>query len=85
MPQRKCSVKAHKQNEKRRIHNTGIKNDLKKTVKNFVATVPTDVKQAQTLLADVYKKIDKAAKRNIMHKKTANRRKAKFAKLLAAK
>lgn len=85
MPQRKCSVKALKQNQKRRVHNIEIKTDLRKTIKNFVAIVKTDAKQAETLLAGVYKKIDKASKRNIMHKKTANRRKAMFAKLLTAK
>lgn len=85
MPQRKCSVKDLKQNLKRRIRNNAIKHDLRKTVKEFVAVVTSDVATAKTKLADVYKKIDKAAKRNVMHKKTANRRKAKFAKLLVAK
>lgn len=78
-------MKALKQSEKRRTHNIGIKTELKKTVKEFIATTKTDLKKAESLLSSVYKKLDKAAKRNIMHKKTASRRKSTLAKLLKAK
>ena len=50
-----------------------------------ITSVAVDEKKAKELLPLVYKKIDKAAKRNIMHKKTAARRKARFAKLLSTK
>lgn len=85
MPQRKCSIKDLKQNQKRRAHNVGIKTELKKTIKEFVATTKTDPKKAESLLSSVYKKLDKAAKRNVMHKKTVSRRKSTMAKLLTVK
>ena len=40
--------------------------------------------EAATQLKTVFKKLDKAAKRNIMHKKTADRRKSKFSRLALA-
>lgn len=67
------------------MHNLDVKTELKKTLKNFTHTVATKKENAAELLKDVYKKLDKAAKRNVIHKKTAARRKAKFAKLAAAK
>ncbi|MBF0330432.1 MAG: 30S ribosomal protein S20 [Candidatus Omnitrophica bacterium] len=85
MPQRKTSVKDLKKNRTRQMHNLDIKSDLRKTLKAFVAATAGDAKEAAKLLPGVYKKIDKAAKRNIMHKKTASRRKARYAKLLTAK
>ncbi|MBF0485876.1 MAG: 30S ribosomal protein S20 [Candidatus Omnitrophica bacterium] len=84
MPQRKCAVKALKQSQKHQMHNLDIKSDLKKFAKEFVATVKTDVKKAASLLPTLYKKLDKAAKRNIFSKKTAARRKSRFTKLLKA-
>ena len=66
------------------MHNLDIKTDLKKTLKQFTLTVSTKKDGAAELLKNVYKKIDKAAKRNVIHKKTAARRKSKFARLIAA-
>jgi small subunit ribosomal protein S20 len=85
VPQRKTSIKDLKKNRTRQMHNLDIKSELRKTIKEFVATVATDTKAAAKLLPVVYKKIDKAAKRNIFHKNTADRRKARYAKLLAVK
>ena len=36
------------------------------------------------LLKEIYKKFDKAAKRNVIHKKTAARRKSRYARTLSA-
>ena len=85
MPQRKTSIKDLKKNRTRQMHNLDIKSELRKTIKEFVATVATDTKAAAKLLPVVYKTIDKAAKRNIFHKNTADRRKARYAKLLTTK
>ena len=85
MPQRRCAVKALRQNHKNRMHNLDIKTDLKKTIKSFLASAKSEDKtEAQTKLTLVYKKLDKAAKRNILHKNTANRRKSRFSKMLVA-
>ena len=85
MPQRKTSIKDLKKNRAHQMHNLDIKSELRKTIKTFVATAATDIKAAEKLLPVVYKKIDKAAKRNIFHKNTAARRKARYAKLLITK
>jgi small subunit ribosomal protein S20 len=66
------------------MHNLDLRTDLKKTVKTFMAAATAKKAESKDLLKTVYKKFDKAAKRNIIHKKTAARRKAKFAKLVAA-
>lgn len=66
------------------MHNLDIKTDLKKTLKQFSVAAESKKAEAAELLKNVYKKLDKAAKRNVIHKKTAARRKAKFAKLAAA-
>ena len=41
-----------------------------------------DAKKLQEKLSESYKLIDKAAKRNVLHKNTAARRKSKLAKLV---
>ncbi len=85
MPQRKTSVKDLKKNRMRQMRNLDIKSDLRKTLKAFTAAAASNPEEAQKLLSVVYKKIDKAAKRHILPKNTASRRKARFAKLLVAK
>ena len=86
VPQRYSGVKELRKNRKRRLHNLDIKTDLRKTIKKFVASVEAKkTDEAQSDLKNVYKKLDKAAKRNILHKNTAARRKSRYAKLLTSK
>jgi small subunit ribosomal protein S20 len=66
------------------MHNLDVKTDLKKTIKQFLQSASGKAAESKDLLKTVYKKLDKAAKRNLIHKKTASRRKARFAKLVAA-
>ena len=84
MPQRRNAIKELRKNHTRRMQNLNIKTDLKKTLKSFTAIATTDKAKGQELLKTLYKKFDKAAKSNILHKKTAARRKSRFAKLVAA-
>lgn len=82
MPQRKSGIEELRKNRKRRLQNLDIKTDLKKTVKKFLASVKENKKdEAREQLKNVYKKLDKAAKRNIIHENTASRRKSRFSKL----
>ena len=68
------------------MHNMDIKTDIKKTIKEFMsATKEKKADESKTLLNTVYKKLDKATKRNILHRKTASRRKSKFARMVAAR
>ncbi len=86
MPQRKSGIDELKKSQKRRLHNLDIKTDLRKTIKKFLVFAQNkESAEAQDNLKIVYKKLDKAAKRNIIHKNTASRRKAHFTRLLANK
>ena len=85
MPQRKSGIKELRKNRARQMHNLDIKTDLKKTIKKFLKSVEDkNSTEAQSNLKLVYKKLDKAAKRNIMPKNTASRRKSRFSKLINA-
>ena len=84
MPQRKTGIKDLRQNQKRHLHNLDIKTDLKKTIKKFLAVIGTKNKtQAQADLKQVFKKLDKASKRKILHKNTVARRKSFYSRLVA--
>ena len=66
------------------MHNLDLKTNLKKTTKKYLLSVSQkNVAEAQANLKVLFKKIDKAAKRNILHKNTAARRKSHFTKQLA--
>ena len=85
MPQRRTAIKDLRKNHKQQMHNMDLKTQLKKTIKEFtVAKEAKKIDETRDLLKTVYKKLDKATKRNIIHKKTASRRKSKFARMLAA-
>lgn len=82
MPQRRTAIKDLRKAHTKHLHNLQIKTDLKKTVKKFMTAASGKKADAQEILKEVYKKFDKAAKRNVMHKKTAARRKSRFARSL---
>ena len=84
MPQRHSGVKELRKTQARHAHNLDLKTDLKKTIKNFLSLVgKKEKKEASDSIKTVYKKLDKAAKRNLIARNTAARRKSRFAKLLA--
>lgn len=83
MPQRRTAIKDLRRNQTRHMRNLDIKTGLKKSVKQFLAAAKDKPADSKELLKAIYKKMDKAAKRDVLHKKTAARRKSRFAKLLA--
>jgi len=85
MPQRRTAIKDLRKSHTRHLQNLQIKTDLKKTVKKFTTAVADKKADSAEILKEIYKKFDKAAKRHVMHKKTAARRKARFARSLATK
>ena len=86
MPQRKSGLKELRKAHVRHLHNLDIKTDLKKTIKQFLTSVKNKkTDDARSNLNVVYKKLDKAAKRNILSKNTASRRKSLFSKLVVSK
>ena len=85
MPQRRNAIKDLRKNRTRHLRNLDIKTELKKTIKKAVTGAANKDADNKALLNDIYQKFDKAAKRKVMHKRTAARRKAMYAKMLNAK
>jgi len=85
MPQRRTAIKDLRKSAQLRLHNLDIKTDLKKTTKKFITSLKSANKsETGALLNVLFKKIDKAAKRNLIHRNTAARRKSYFSRLLAS-
>ena len=83
MPQRRTAIKDVRKNYRNKMRNMDIKTDLKKMEKTFLKSIADKNKtEAQQNLKLLYKKIDKATKRNIFHKNTAARQKSRFIKLV---
>ena len=81
MPIIKSAKKALRQNKKRKLGNLRVKNRMKgqvKKVKSFIGSGKR--KEAQENLNRGYKAIDKAAKKGIIKKNTAARKKSRLAK-----
>jgi len=86
VPQRRSGIKELRKNRKNQLRNLDMKTDLKKTIKSYKAILASDDKsEAESKLKDVYKKIDKAAKRNLFHQNTAARKKSQLTKALLQK
>jgi len=83
MPRRRTSLKRNRADKKRHLHNLKIKQELKKTLKKFQALLTAkNASEAKALLSKVFSQLDKAAKKNIIHSKTADRRKSRLTKRL---
>ncbi len=82
MPITSSAKKAHRQSVKRRTENNVVKKTMKQTIKEFQTTVTADSKKAEEMIPQVYKAIDKAAKKGILKANTADRKKAAVARAL---
>ncbi len=81
MPRRRTSLKRKRADKKRHLRNLKVKHQLKKTLKKFQALLAAkNINEAKTLLGKVFSQLDKAAKKRIIHPKTANRKKSRLAK-----
>ena len=85
MPNSKSAKKDVIKSRKRRLRNQSVKSAIKTFVKKSRATIAGgDLETAQTLFNATSSLVDKAAKRGIIHKNTAARRKSRLAKRLNA-
>jgi len=83
MPITKSAKKALRQNIRGKIRNLKRKNAMKNLVKQTKKQVAAEQKQeAIKLLPNLYKAIDKAAKRGIIKKNAAARKKSRLTKLV---
>lgn len=79
MPITKSARKALRQNLKHKVKNRRVKNKIKTLVKQqgkLLIEKKTD--EARSLLPQVYKALDKAAKAGVIKKNTASRRKSRL-------
>ncbi|MFQ5680894.1 MAG: 30S ribosomal protein S20 [Candidatus Omnitrophota bacterium] len=79
MPQRKTKIKSMHLNKIRQRRNRQIKDELKKTVKKYLELISAKkLEEAKTKFKEVASKLDKAEKKNLIHKNTASRRKSRL-------
>ena len=84
MPHRRTSLKALRQDRKRRLRNLKIKRDIKKVMKKYrLALSAKNIAEAKTLLSQISSKLDKAAKKGIIKKNTASRRQSRLTRRLS--
>ena len=83
MPIIKSAKKALRQSKKRRIRNIQKKKELKEMIKKIQKLVAEKkTKEAQALLPQIYKLLDKAAKTKLIKKNTASRKKSRITKMV---
>jgi small subunit ribosomal protein S20 len=84
MPRRRTSIKKTRVDKKRHLRNLKIKRELKKTLKNFQELLQAkNTAEAKKILAKLFSQLDKAAKKQIIHQRLANRKKSRLAKSLS--
>lgn len=71
--------KAHRASLKKHVFNLRRKRALSSATKTTKKLIATDVAAATTSLSEAYKAIDKAAKRGVIKKNTASRKKSRLA------
>jgi len=84
MPRRRTSLKKNRADKKKHLRNLRIKIQLKKVLKSFEALLTAKkTAEAKTTLIKAISLLDKAAKKNILHSKTADRKKSRLMKRLS--
>lgn len=79
MPRRRTSLKKSRADKKKHLRNLKVKQQLKKTIKKFQALLSAkNLDEAKKLLGKVFSQLDKAAKKRIIHPRTADRRKSRL-------
>ncbi len=78
MPHHKSAVKRVRTNEKRRLRNVAGRSRVRRAVRSYRAV--SDPKQADALLREAISELDRAAKRGIIKRATADRQKSRLSK-----
>jgi small subunit ribosomal protein S20 len=81
MANTKSAAKRTRQTLRRSVHNRSVKTHLRRLQKQIRSAPELDADQIRAAISA----IDKAAKRGVIHRNAANRRKARLNKALAAK
>jgi len=84
MPRRRTSLKSNRVNKRKHTRNLKVKGQLKKTIKQFQELLTKEnTTEAKAFISKVFSQLDKAAKKNIIHPATANRRKSRLMRRLS--
>ena len=83
MPRRRTSIKKSRVDKRKHLRNIRVTQKLKKTLKKFQALLSSKkAGEAKEFLKKVFSELDKAAKKEILHPNTANRKKSRLARRL---
>lgn len=82
MPKIQSAKKALRQNIKRRKANVKKKTELKSVIKQYKKMASENKEEAKKYLSQVYKKLDKSAKVNLIKKNRASRMKSRLSRLV---
>ncbi|GAB1468323.1 30S ribosomal protein S20 [Candidatus Cloacimonadota bacterium] len=80
MPQHKSPEKRMITDKKRAARNNYVKRTIKTMAKQLKIEATPEAKDK--MLSELYSQLDKAAKKGVIHKRTASRRKARLAELV---
>ena len=80
MPNIKSAAKDVKKSRENHLRNIAVKSKIKTLVKKTTAAIDAGADTANALLKETTSNVDRAAKRNIIHKNAAARRKSRLAK-----
>jgi len=79
----KSAEKRNRQGEKRRLQNKTVKTAIRSSAKNVsVAALGKDKAKAESSLKDMIKRLDTAARKGIVSKNAAARKKSRMQKLV---
>lgn len=84
MPVIKSAKKQMRQAAKKRARNFPVRNEMKTVVKKALKLAKESPEEAAKFLSHAYSVIDMAAKKNIIHKSNAARKKSRIARALNA-
>ena len=80
MPNLKTSIKDLRSTKRKTVYNDRLRKRVKKSIKKFSDTLKIGEKsKAEEILKNTYKVLDKAAKKNVINKGKASRKKSRLA------
>lgn len=88
MPNTPSAIKRMRQEERRRAHNRSVKSEVKTQVTKArvaITSSGTDAEAAEAAVRAAVSELDRAAKKGVIHKNNAARRKSRLMKQLNAK
>ncbi len=82
MPITKSAKKAIRVSSRKKGYNDLLKRKMKELMKKIEKTAKADKKEAEKILSSAFAAIDKAAKRGVIKKNNASRKKSRLSKLI---